>query len=318
MRKLATVRKIDAIYSIPGADRIEQIIIGGWSLVSQKGLHEVGKHVVYCEPDSVLPVKEEYDFLKNYYINKHGFEGYRLKTIKLRGTISAGVILELGDLPKEEGLDVTEALGIVKYEPPIPAELAGQIKGNFPSFLVKTDEERIANFSHKDLEEIHGKELSITEKLDGTSMTVFKHGEFGVCSRNWRLEESDNTMWKLAREIEHKIPEGICVQGELIGPGIQGNYYNLKEPKFLTFTTYDIVNAKRVSTDLVDIPKVPYLGTITFEFTNKVDTITNLVNMADGRSVISDVNREGLVFRNLEANVSFKSISNKFLMKQKD
>ena len=136
----------------------------------------------------------------------------------------------------EEGVDVTDLLGIVKYEPPIPAELSGKVKGNFPSFLRKTDEERVQNLTKEYEQYIQSdQKFYITEKLDGSSATFyFKDGVFGVCSRNLELlETAENTFWKVARELdlENKMKKfgiNMSLQGELIGEGIQGNPYKIK------------------------------------------------------------------------------------------
>jgi RNA ligase (TIGR02306 family) len=146
-RKLASIRRITNISPIEGADKIELVTVDGWKVVVAKDVgHKVGNMVVYCEIDSFLPVKDEFEFLRKSSYKKmvDGTEGFRLKTIKLRGQVSQGLILPINVLPINqfasghnlpEGMDVTEMLGIVKYEPPIPAELAGKVKGMFPSFL---------------------------------------------------------------------------------------------------------------------------------------------------------------------------------------
>ncbi len=210
-RKLASVRVINDIQKIPEADMIELAIVDGWKVVVAKNVgHKIGDMVIYCEIDSFLPIKEEFEFLRKSSYKKMGDqEGFRLKTIKLRGQVSQGLILPISVLnPTDtniyvtpfEGLDVTEMLGIVKYEPPIPAELAGKVKGLFPSFIRKTDEERIQNLaSEYELFKTQNKEgvkFYVTEKLDGSSATYyFKDGIFGVCSRNLELLETEgNTL----------------------------------------------------------------------------------------------------------------------------
>ena len=244
-RKLATVRIINDIQPIDGADMIELAIVDGWKVVVAKNVvHKVGDMVIYCEIDSFLPVKEEFEFLRKSSYKKMGDqEGFRLKTIKLRGQVSQGLILPIHVLPLlemvHEGQDVTEMLGIVKYEPPIPAELAGKVKGLFPSFIWKTDEERVQNLASEyelyKTKNKDGMKFYVTEKLDGSSATYyFNNNEFGVCSRNLELLETEgNTFWKVAREldIENKLRNlgyNICIQGELIGEGIQGNPYRIK------------------------------------------------------------------------------------------
>jgi tRNA-binding EMAP/Myf-like protein len=151
-RKLASIRTITDIQPIPNADSIEVVSIGGWKVVSKKGEYNVGDMCVYCEIDSFLPVLPQYEFLRksSYKKMSDGTEGFRLKTIKLRGQVSQGLVLPISILPEGktlfEGMDVTDVLSITKYEPPIPASLSGQVKGHFPSFLQKTDEERCLSF----------------------------------------------------------------------------------------------------------------------------------------------------------------------------
>jgi RNA ligase (TIGR02306 family) len=261
-RKLATVRIITDIKPIEGADMIELATVGGWNVVVAKNVgHKVGDMVVYCEIDSFLPIREEFEFLRKTSYKKMGDqEGFRLKTIRLRGQVSQGLILPIHVLPLlemvHEGQDVTEMLGIVKYEPPIPAELAGKVKGQFPSFLRKTDEERVQNLV-KEYEEYRYQskhQFYITEKLDGSSATFYlNNGEFGVCSRNLELLETEgNTFWKVAREtdLENKLRQygkNLSLQGELIGEGIQGNPYKIKGHTVQYFNVFDIDKQQRVT-----------------------------------------------------------------------
>jgi RNA ligase (TIGR02306 family) len=224
-RKLASIRKISDIQPIEGADMIELVIVDGWKVVVAKNVgHKVGDLVIYCEIDSFLPIREEFEFLRKSSYKKmvDGTEGFRLRTIRLKNQVSQGLVLPISVLnPTDtniyvepfEGLDVTEMLEIVKYEPPIPAELAGKVKGLFPSFLRKTDEERIQNLTL----EYEGwknsdKRFYVTEKLDGSSATFyFKDGVFGVCSRNLELLETEgNTFWKVARQL--KLEEWLSSQ----------------------------------------------------------------------------------------------------------
>lgn len=253
MRKLATIREIKELLPIDGADRIELAIVDSWKVVVAKGLN-VGDKIVYCEIDSFLPIKPEFEFLRKSCYRKmsDGKEGFRLKTIRLRGQISQGLCIPLKELPqildKQIGEDVSEELGIVKYEPPIPANLSGVCKGNFPSFLKKTDEERIQNLSNEYKEyQLNSSQFYATEKLDGSSATFYlKDGEFGVCSRNLELKEgANNSFWKVAKSlnIEEKLkqlPFNACLQGELIGERIQGNPYKIKGQDVRFFNLFNI------------------------------------------------------------------------------
>jgi RNA ligase (TIGR02306 family) len=178
MRKLASIREISQLLPIENADKIELAIIDGWKVVVSKGLN-VGDRIVYCEIDSFLPIKPEFEFLRKSCYKKlaDGTEGFRLKTIKLRGQISQGLCIPLNQLPqiadKAIGNDVSDILGIIKYEPPIPAQLQSICKGNFPSFLKKTDEERVQNLGKEYKEYLtSNKQFYASVKLDGSSATV--------------------------------------------------------------------------------------------------------------------------------------------------
>jgi len=350
-RKLATIRKIKEIRPIEGADAIELAIVDGWQVVVAKNVgHKVGDSVVYCEIDSFLPIREEFEFLRKSSYKKMGDqEGFRLKTIKLRGQVSQGLILPIDILPIRQfttvgnlplGMDVTEMLGIVKYEPPVPAQLAGKVKGSFPSFLRKTDEERVQNLEKEYREwTISSKhQFYATEKLDGSSFTCYiKDGVFGVCSRNMDLlETEDNTFWVVARklDLENKLRsfgKNICFQGEMVGSGIQGNHYGLKEQTVLFYNIYlidemEYFNFPLFRKTLMDLEllSVPILES-PFYFPPDPDSnlpfssVSALLKAAEGKSILNDkVEREGLVIRSMDRTISFKAISNKFLLGEKD
>lgn len=342
-RKLATIRRIDDIQPIEGADMIELATVGGWKVVVAKNVnHKVGDLVVYCEIDSFLPIEPEFEFLRKSSYKKmaDGTEGFRLKTIKLRGQVSQGLILPLKeayevfkrntpnmDMDWFEGLEVTEMLNIVKYEPPVPAQLAGQVKGMFPSFLKKTDEERIQNLT-REFEGYKNEVFYVTEKLDGSSVTYYvKDGVFGVCSRNLDLVESEgNSMWKFAitsglKERLLALERNIAVQGEIIGEGIQGNPYKIIGQTVRLFNGFDIDKYEYLSLDdllklskWLEVKTVPILD---LEF-RLPDTIDELLSYADSKSVLNEkFDREGVVIRSHDRKISFKVISNKFLLNEK-
>ena len=269
-----------------------------------------------------------------------GTEGFRLKTIKLRGQVSQGLILPLKDAYEVfkrntpnmdmvwfEGLEVTEMLNIVKYEPPVPAQLAGLVKGNFPSFLKKTDEERIQNLT-REFEEYKNEVFYVTEKLDGSSVTYYvKDGVFGVCSRNLDLlEDENNSMWKFAIESGLRdrlvgLGKNLAVQGEIIGEGIQGNPYKRIGQTVRIFNGFDIDKYDYLSlSELIELVKVLEVKTVPIldlDFTLP-DTIDELLSYADSKSVLNEkFDREGVVIRSHDRKISFKAISNKFLLNEK-
>lgn len=341
-RKLGSVRKIIDLSPIEGADKIELATIDGWKVVVAKDVnHKVGDLIVYCEVDSFLPIREEFEFLRKTSFKKMGDqEGFRLKTIRLRGQISQGLIVPLDVLLKHgvssddvfEGLDVTGTLGIVKYEPPIPADLAGKVKGLFPSFIRKTDEERVQNLA-SDYEKYRaqnklGMKFYVTEKLDGSSATFYLKDEvFSVCSRNLELIETEgNTFWKVARELELEdklktIGFNVCLQGELIGEGVQGNPYKIKGQTVRFFNGFNIDTQENIPflqfteiTQKLGLTTVPILD-FDFDLPNSID---NMLEYAESPSNLnSNFGREGVVVRSYDRTISFKSISNQFLLNEK-
>ena len=353
MRKLATIRQISDIQPIEGADAIEVATVDGWKVVIKKAEFQVGELAVYFEIDSVLPIREEFEFLrKGCYVKKDWLvsatnptgEGFRLKTIRLRGQVSQGLLVPLASegsyYSSVKGLDgqlyevlldddVTETFGVVKWDPPVPATLSGKVKGNFPSFIPKTDQERIQNVKQRDLDDHIDDDFEVTIKLDGSSMTVYSYeGKVGVCSRNLDLDyvnSPDTTFAKVFLEsgLADFIPDGYAIQGELMGPGIQGNREGLKEHQFFVFDIYNIRkgcylrHSERV--DLVNLLRkngvainhCPILGVkLATRMTKK-----ELLEMAEGPS-LNHKTREGLVFKSIQnPQFSFKAISNKFLLK---
>jgi RNA ligase (TIGR02306 family) len=334
-RKLASVVKIIDIQPIPNADAIVVAKVKGWNVVIKKDEFKVGDLAVYYEIDSFLPIRPQFEFLRKSSFKRIGStDGFRLKTIRLRNTVSQGLLTPIPDgiLDPKEGDDLTEALDIVKYEPPIPAQLAGKIKGTFPSFIPKTDETRIQNFESDIGFSPIGERVYVTEKLDGTSFTCyFKDGVFGVCGRNWELSETnDNSLWRMANMLElkeklTKYGKNIALQGELIGAGINGNLYGLSDHKLFFFTGYDIDKGRRMFFDELEwllfrfeVPMVPVLEKYGYVLPTE-NLVDNMLKYAEGKSVLNmGVDREGVVVRGLEREFSFKAISNTYLLGSKE
>ncbi len=344
MRQLATIQTIAEVKAIEGADAIVAVRVNDWWCVAKKDEFKEGDKCVYFEIDSLLPSDNQaFEFLakgnkeRTMVVDGKEYKGYRLKTIRLRGQISQGLALPLSVVSLNPGYagvigdDLSETIGVVKYEPPIPASLAGKVKGNLPSFINKTDEERIQNCGEL-LEKHKDNIFYITEKLDGTSATFYKHdGVFGVCSRNLDLLETEgNTQWRLARELdlENNLPDGFAVQGEIIGHGIQNNPYGITGQRFYAFNVYDIKASRYLDQKefvlFILFRGIRIVPILTTDF-RLPDTVDELLRQADGSSVLADTPREGLVIRPLvemreeirgvEQRLSFKVISNKFLLK---
>lgn len=336
MRKLATIAKIDKILPISDADAIELAIVGGWQAVVNKGKYSVNDLVVYCEVDSWVPTELAGFLSKGKEPNEYnGVKGERLRTVRLRGQLSQGLVLPLGVLPDgceaTIGDDVSSILGIQKYEPPVPAQLAGTVKGTFPSKTRKTDQERVQNLLN-DLPNYYDTTFEVTEKLEGSSCQFgLIDDEFLVCSRNLNLLETpDNSMWKQVRryDVEAKMRQlglhGCMIQTEIVGEGIQGNHYKLKGQDIYVYDIYDTVQGvflsssfRRILCEKLGLKHVPSISYVHLgKFVYNLDPLGALLLASDGQSQINqNVLREGIVFKSLDAKFSFKVVSNKYLLK---
>ena len=377
-RKLASIRRIADIQPIDGADAIEVATIDGWKVVVKKGEFTIGDLAVYIEIDSWVP-HELAPFLSKGSEPReyNGVKGERLRTIRLRGQVSQGLLLGLDVLAKDalynektkrfvnkeylvvetqEGEDVTEHLDIQKWEAPIPAQLQGQAAGMFPTSLIpKTDQERIQNcfgeiqkrskrFATEKVwnaetqtleehpvvipEDFQEPTYEVTMKLDGSSCTIFRwEGELRVCSRNLELkindENKDNTFVAMALKIGDRIPNGFAFQGEVMGPGIQGNREGFTEHKFFVFDVFDIKYHgylkpldRRNACSNLGFEHVPVVLKLPYPSRGVVapQSVEEGLALAEGPSINHKI-REGLVWKcNEDPSFSFKTISNKFLL----
>jgi RNA ligase (TIGR02306 family) len=238
------------------------------------------------------------------------------------------------------GTDLTSVLNIKKYEPVVPAHLSGMVKGNFPTFLHKTDEPRLQS-EPRALDEAISKGLVLvgTLKMDGTSFTAYRRdADFGVCSRNLDLKQTeDNAHWKMARklkleEILRSEPSNLSIQGEMVGPGIQGNHMGFKEVDLYLFNLYDIDTGKYLGyNELVEFGKkhnikvVPIIAQKDFGF-GETTTVSKMLEVASALNYDNGTPAEGIVWRSacetysevLKGRMSFKTISNRFLEKYKE
>ena len=275
MRTLASIKQISGIQPIAGKDRIALATVDGWSVIVQKKDYAPGDLCVYCEIDSVLPEKPEFEFLRS--------KGFRIKTMKMAGVVSQGICFPLSILPQgryQLGDDVTQILGVKQYEPTMDKEPSAsnarqsfrqypkflmqlswfrqlvyrkdrRAGKGFPSFIKKTDEIRIQNIPSV----LENKTPFVaTEKIDGQSGTfvLVKRKrfllpdtyEYMVCSRNLRLFKKDNSSyWSVSErygieDILKKLigkHDWVCIQGECIAPNVQGNKYKVSKPDLYVF-----------------------------------------------------------------------------------
>lgn len=355
MSKLASAQRILRLDPIEGADLIVKATVLGWEIVVKKDEFKVGDLVAYIQIDTVVPETEYFEFLRE--------RAFRVRTIKLRKQISQGLVVPLPAGSWREGDDLTEAIGVKKFEKggETPGVLPRKPKvwykkwwyilkynylvrlfpnlntfnrNRFPKELVPiTDEERIQNIPGV-LERYAGKSFYYTEKLDGSSITIIRDRKwtgkpkYRICSRRFELFNDKNewhgvfysTRFSLHIEklVKHFGTTQIIVQGEFIGKP-QGNKYQLKENEIRLFNIY--VKGKRLlpgdfhdaCIDL-DIPCCPRLGALNMNL-----DLPSILKGAEGKSVLNDsTEREGLVFRCAEDGLSFKVISNKYLLLNKE
>lgn len=311
MEKYAVVAKILELNPIEGADRIETATVLGWRVVTQKGLYNVGDLTVMIFPDTLIPKK----FLDGAY---QGDEKVRLKTVKLKGQYSAGLLLPMSVVGNSfsEGDEVSELLGIEKWIAPASASISGDAAGSFPTMIIsKTDEMNIRSEPAAVLEAntnvlFKDTPIVVTLKCDGSSGTfISKDDTFRVCSRNLELKETEaNVFWQAARK--YKLKENLeaagvnmAIQGEVCGPGIQGNPMKLDELTFFAFQMKDLSTNKWVSwdhfTDFCTCSQIPHVKELYRFYVNEepldIDRLQEIANNAkydNGRT-----NAEGIVVR---------------------
>lgn len=346
-RKMASVRIVDEIISIEGAENIEIARFGGWKVIVKKGEFKQGDLAVYCEVDSfvphtVAPFLTQADHYPKVY---NGVEGQRLKTAKKMKQLSQGLALPMSVLYErmkeicghpmggfvEIGEDVSEILNIQKWEEPDNVGMrCGNAKGSFPHFVRKTDQERVQNIN---LNQYYGDTYQVSIKIDGSSTTVFyKDGEVGVCSRNVNLKEGDSRFWEVARkfnlpdkivDIAKEFNANIAIQGELISPAIQANHEKVAEDLFYCFGIWNSDKQEyvlpQVVAEICEKHMIPHVKVIDACFPLvEGTTIEQLLEMAEGPGMNPGVKREGLVFKSLTTpNKSFKAVSNTYLLSRK-
>jgi RNA ligase (TIGR02306 family) len=340
MRKLVSIQNIKKIVPIEDADRIEMVEVLGWQCVAKKGEFKEGDKCVYFEVDAFLPVEDErFEFLKgsSYRKNEIMGEGYRIKTQKFKGQISQGLALPLSAFPELESCeidtDVSEIVGVVKWEMPEMESNIGTVIGDKPYGIPTTDETRVQSIDEL-RKQLLGKKYYISTKMDGTSCTAYYiNGEFGVCSRNNALKDDDKSaMWKFMKKVnlEEKLREmntNIIIQGEFCGEGIQKNRLRLKSAEWYVFNVIRADNMKLMSLfDMLEVCAELGLKTVPIEEVedNFNYTLVELLERAKGKYP-SGLDKEGIVIRPCEPeyckilgkSLSFKVLNNDFLVKEK-
>lgn len=350
---LASVQRIVNVTPIEGADAIETATVLGWEVVIKKGEYQVGDLCCYIQIDTIVPEKPEYEFLRD--------KKFRVRTIKLRKQISQGLIVPLPKGTWSEGDDLTDVIGVKKYEKPdtnpvryqkprVPKKWYKRIiynfkykflykvfpfllkkeRSDFPKKLVSiTDQDRIQNIP-KVLQTHAGKTFVVSYKLDGSSITII-HNKFAstskyrICSRRFELHGKNNDWYKVFTETNFKIhiqklvkhfnTNGIIVQGEAIGK-FNGNHHKLQKNEIRLFNIY--VDGKRINQKLfievcttLNVPHCPLYKEIVLNH-----TLPEILKISQIKDILNpSVEAEGLVWRCVDDNLSFKVINNNYLLK---
>jgi RNA ligase (TIGR02306 family) len=231
----------------PNADRLDVLKIRGqaWQCVSAKDNFKTGDMAVYLPIDSVLPETLVTQLgIANYYSK-------RLRTVKLRGQISQGMVAPLSILtanadpsaetPRMVGDDVTAELGITKYDPPIPVEMSGKVRPHDGRFVKYTD---IENFKRYPDVFKDGEMVVITEKIHGTNGRAANiEGEIHVGSHNLNLIEAEgNLYWRGATllDVKNKLKPGEQIFFEVYGHKVQDLGYG-KKPGEISVGVFDFM-----------------------------------------------------------------------------
>ena len=344
MRKLASIQRIWKIEPIDGADRIELANVLGWQCVVNKGQFHPMDLAVYFEIDSFLPIRPEFEFMRASSYRKTDImgEGFRLRTMRFRGQISQGLLLpvnQFAEIPAdvELGTDVTEPLGVRKWEIEEKATTGGTVIGTLPMDVPHTDETRV-QAEPELIDDFAGLEYYITTKMDGSSHSVsLDEDGFHVTGHNYEYKDDGKCAFYdlVKREgIESSVRDYyaknglhmLTIQGELCAPGIQKNRLKLTRPEWYVFTIR--LDGKRVGLkkmqeicEELGLQMVPVeeIGT---DLLSKYPTVDALLNRADGEYPKGG-KKEGIVIRPTEpvfcerisAALSMKVVSNKYLLK---
>ena len=345
MRKLASIQRIWKIEPIDGADRIELAHVLGWQCVVNKGQFAPMDLAVYFEVDSFLPIRPEFEFMRasSYKNSDIMGEGFRLRTMKFRGQISQGLLLpietfpELAEVTPELGADVSELLGVRKWEIEERISSGGTMIGTLPYDIPHTDETRVQ--AEPDLiKAFAGLDYYISTKMDGSSHSAgIDENGFHVTGHNYEYKDDGNSpFYELVKTMglqgkmeafaaKNELKE-FTIQGELCAPGIQKNRLRLAKPEWYVFTVRE--NGKRMGLagmiavcDALGLQHVP-IEEVGEDLPSKYPTVEALLERADGEYPRGG-KKEGIVIRPTDpvyceligGPLSMKVVSNKYLLK---
>ena len=310
MNKLATIQRIHSIQPHPNPE-VEKLEVGKvmeWPVVIPKGQYKNDELVVFIVIDSIVPSgnnnPESLIAKDPPYFAFMERQKYRVWNARFKGAPSSGLVCPLTILPYSQnwddlmykvGDDVTELLGVTKYERPLDLTVRGDAAGGFPTSLISISDEDNMLSNSNSLQELEGKEIYITQKVDGSSTTfIYNDGEFKACSRRFELKEGSGFPWFSANKYDlvHKMMEfnkPLAIQAESIGPKLNGNTMELKEPEIRVFRMKDL-NERRILSfyemeamcKLFNLPMVELVTDIC-QYNKDVHTIEYFRSLADSQ-----------------------------------
>lgn len=334
MRFLVTIQKVKLISPIPDSDFLVTAHIMGWQCVVKKGEFSEGDLGVYFEVDSFLPEEPRYEFLRatSFRDNEDNGKGFRIRTIRMRGQLSQGLLLPFAQFSElsgyNEGDDVTEILRVKKWYIPETSTPGGLIIGDRPHGIPASDEIRIQSALEL-LEQLHDKPYYITTKMDGTSGIVYYiDGNIGCCSRNKEIKDDKNALYWMPvykyglKDKLAALGKNLVITGEICGPGIQKNKLRISAVEWYVFDVKDWDAGKYLTYDQV-CTICAKLGLSVVPLEERGDhfsyTLETLLEKAKGKYT-SGLEKEGIVVRDVITPkiVSFKVLNNDALLNEKD
>lgn len=358
MHDLAVISKIQSITPIEGKDRIVLAKVENYDTIVQKDDFKVGDVVIYVLYDAILPVKPEYEFLrKRCYSEK--WKGFRIRPMKMGGVVSEGLVLPMSSLPAGKkyklGQVVTDDLEIRLYDPESQLESSSKksnwfldimmkyswfrklynkyfrkskTKGGYPSWVDKSDEENIEKIWDK-IKEHPDTEYIVTEKMEGQAGSfVYDKKGFKVYSHNFNVISGNWVEIAKIYDLEHKLKsycklkkiDGICLQGEVCGPGIQSNIYGFDSLHLFLYGGFHLDHTRLNYYELEEIAttmNIPLCPKISDNLKiSDFSGLEDIVKFSDGDSIFKNkdkaVPREGLVWRTLDGDIHFKNKSRSY------
>jgi len=355
VRDLAKIAVIQTLRPIEGKDRIELATVENYPVIVGKNEFQVGDLVVFCEYDTILPVRPEFEFLRKRCWSE-GFQGFRIKNMKMSGEYSSGIVFNTSILPEstkvKEGVDVTEILGVQKYDVEELKEratsstkkrsrfmkmllrysffrklfLKKRVNKNYPATVQKSDETNIQKLFNKYKANYGDTLFYKTEKLEGQAVSyMLVKGKYRVYSHNVMRDNKGGGTWEtLGRELNIEailkdIRGNWCIQGEICGTGIQGNIYGFTNKKLFVYKVTKVDTGQVLNVDdLIRFCEITKLQMVPFILPSKLpQTLEEILAEADGDSVFKNngkvVKREGVVWRSTtDQHIGFKAKSRKY------